>query len=231
MNYQEFQQKYQSLAPNNSKETLDEHRKEIRIKKEKTVVKNLERIFAATLKIGNDKGFHAMSMRDLSEETGLSMGALYAYFNSKENLLVMLQRNGRNNFQTFLSNCVSEDLGPRENLRMVLKTHLFMSETLQEWFYFTYMESKNLNKAERKIAVDFELYTDKIIVDILQQGEKKGVFKAQNHDLTAAMIKAMLNDWYLRRWKYARRNTSVDQYGEYLLDFVESYCCQPDSKI
>ena len=229
MNYQEFKHKYHSLAPNNSRETLDEHRKEIRIKKEKTVVKNLERIFAATLKIGNDKGFHAMSMRDLSEETGLSMGALYAYFNSKENLLVMLQRNGRNNFQTFLMNCVSEDKGPKQNLRMVLKTHLFMSETMQPWFYFTYMESKNLNKEERKIAVDFELYTDQIIIDILHQGEKEGVFKEQNHDLTAAMIKAMLNDWYLRRWKYARLNISVDQYGEDLLDFVESYCCLADN--
>ena len=85
------------------------------------------------------------------------------------------------------------------------------------------------NKEERKIAVDFELYTDKIIVDILQQGEKEGVFKSQDHDLTAAMIKAMLNDWYLRRWKYARRNISVDQYGETLLDFVELFCCQPDN--
>lgn len=226
MNYQEFQEKFRSSAPHNSRETLDEHRKEIRIKKEKTVVKNLERIFAATLKIGNEKGFHAMSMRDLSEETGLSMGALYAYFASKENLLVMLQRNGRNNFQTFLMNCVNGTMDARENLRMVIKTHLYMSETMQPWFYFTYMESKNLNKAERKIAVDFELYTDKIITDILEQGEKEGVFKAQNHGLTAAMIKAMLNDWYLRRWKYARRNISADQYVATLLEFVESFCCQ-----
>ncbi|MCP4750209.1 MAG: TetR/AcrR family transcriptional regulator [Proteobacteria bacterium] len=228
MNYKEFQQIIHIFQQNKPQEAFAENRKDIRIKKEKTVVKNLARIFEATLKIGNEKGFHAMSMRDLSDETGLSMGALYAYFTSKDNLLVMLQRNGRDNFQKMLETCIKEDADAIENLRMLVKTHLFMSEDLQPWFYFTYMEGKNLNKTERKTAVENELYTDKIIADILEKGQEESLFKPQDHQLTAALIKAMLNDWYLKRWKYAKRNISVDDYADYVLSFVESFCVEND---
>lgn len=224
MNFAEFKEIVISHAKSNSQDAFKENRKDIRVKKEKTVVKNLERIFEATLKIGNEKGFHAMSMRDLSEETGLSMGALYAYFTSKENLLVMLQRNGRDSFQQILEDSVNESAGPLENLRNVIKTHLFMSEAMQPRFYFTYMEGKNLNKTEKKIAIDHELTSDGIFSGILEKGEADGIFKKQHHGLTAAMIKSMLSDWYLKRWKYAKLGVSVDDYADYLLEVVESFC-------
>ena len=215
----------------NSQDAFTENRKDIRVKKEKTVVKNLERIFDATLKIGNEKGFHAMSMRDLSEETGLSMGALYAYFSSKENLLVMLQRNGRDSFQQALEQSVREDASPLENLRMVIKTHLFLSEAMLPRFYFTYMEGKNLNKVEKKVAVEHELLSDGILVKILNEGQNQGIFKPQPHSLTTALIKAMLNDWYLKRWKYAKLNVSVDDYADYLLSVIEAFCfVQPEQE-
>lgn len=231
MNFEEFKEVVILHAKSNSQEAFTENRKDIRVKKEKTVVKNLERIFEATLKIGNKKGFHAMSMRDLSEETSLSMGALYAYFTSKENLLVMLQRNGRDHFQKILEESVDKSASPLENLRMVIKTHLFMSEAMQPRFYFTYMEGKNLNRSEKKIAVEHEMTSDGIITNILIEGEAQGIFKKQDHALTTALIKSMLNDWYLKRWKYAKLNVSVDAFADYLLDAVEAFCLEnPSSK-
>ncbi|MCP3955406.1 MAG: helix-turn-helix transcriptional regulator, partial [Desulfobacterales bacterium] len=58
------------------RDIFHKNRKTIKIKKEAVVVKNLVTIFQATLKLSNEKGFHAMSLRDLSRETKLSMGAL-----------------------------------------------------------------------------------------------------------------------------------------------------------
>ncbi len=224
MNYSEFQKVIQYYRKSNAKEAITENRKEIRVKKEKTVAKNLQRIFEATLKIGNKKGFQAMSMRDLSDETGLSMGALYAYFASKENLLVMLQRNGRDNFQKILEDCIDEAATPLENLHKLIRTHVYFSEAMQPWFYFTYMEGKNLKKMERKIAVDHELHSDNILSTVLTKGEQEGAFKKLPHQLTAALIKSLLNDWYLKRWKYAKMDVSVDDFAKYVIDFVESHC-------
>jgi len=41
--------------------------------------------------------------------------------------------------------------------------------------------------------------------------------------LTASVIKAMLQDWYLKRSKYARRKISVDRYAGFILEFVASF--------
>ncbi len=95
MDYAEFQKQVSLSKQDICREVFAQNRNSIRVKKEDTVVKNLERIFSETLKISNEKGFQAMSMRDLSRETRLSMGALYSYFASKEALLAMLQHQRR----------------------------------------------------------------------------------------------------------------------------------------
>ena len=41
--------------------------------------------------------------------------------------------------------------------------------------------------------------------------------------LSAALIKAMLQDWYLKRWKYERRRVTVEQYAASLMDIILSY--------
>jgi AcrR family transcriptional regulator len=223
MNYAEFQQLVEDRKLRIFRETFARNPGAIRIKKEKTVVKNLGRIFDATLAIGNQKGFQAMSMRDLAHETGLSTGALYAYFSSKDELLAMLQSYGRSIAEGILEEFLSKESEPVGQLRTMIKTHLYLSEAMQPWFYFSYMEAKNLSGAEREKAVASELRTEKVLADILAEGEAAGVFRARDHLLAASVIKAMLQDWYLKRGKYARRNITVDGYAEFLFDFINAF--------
>ena len=202
------------------------NRESIKIKKEGVAVKNLVKIFDAALTLSNEKGFAAMSLRDLSAKAGLSMGALYTYFTSKEELLQMIQRQSTVVIQVLLDQIEGiED--PRVKLKRVIQAHLFLSEVMQPWFYFAYMETKNLAKQEHKKAIEAELATEKLLIDIMKEGQDKGVFKAVNMELTGAVIKAMLQDWYLKRWKYARRNVSVEKYAAFVVDLVETYLAVP----
>jgi AcrR family transcriptional regulator len=167
-----------------------------------------------------------MSLRDLSAKAGLSMGALYTYFSSKEELLQMIQRQSAVVVQVLLEQIEGiED--PLAKLKRVIQSHLFLSEVMQPWFYFAYMETKNLAKQEHKKAIEAELATEKLLIDIMKEGRDKGVFKSVNMELTGAVIKAMLQDWYLKRWKYARRNVSVEKYAAFVIDLVETYLAVP----
>jgi len=223
MDYADFQKKINLSKYDLCREVYQENRRSIRVKKEDTVVKNLERIFSATLKISNNKGFQAMSMRDLSRETHLSMGALYSYFASKEELLGMLQNQRRTVTQRILDQRIAQESNPAARLKTAILTHLHLSEAMQPWFYFSYMEAKNLSKKEQDLAVASELYTEKLIADILKQGQIQRDFELRDPQLTASVIKAMLQDWYLKRSKYARRGISVDQYAQFVLEFVEAF--------
>jgi TetR/AcrR family transcriptional regulator, cholesterol catabolism regulator len=206
-----------------------ENRESIKIHKEATAVKNLVKIVNAALKLCNRKGFAAMSLRDLSKETGLSMGALYAYFASKDELLRIMQRQGSAVVMRVLLDQIQGIDDPRSRLSRAIHAHLYLSEVMQPWFYFSYMETKNFPRDEHKKAVEAELLTEKVFMDIIEDGREKGIFRPVRSEILAALIKAMLQDWYLKRRKYAGRKVSVDNYAAFLVDFVESYLIQPSS--
>ena len=228
MDYQQFLETINITREDFCREVFVENRDQIRVKKEATVVKNLQKIFDAVFTISYEKGFQAMSMRDLSRESRMSMGALYAYFSSKEELLEIIQRQGRSIVKRAMEYCLDAEKDPGRRLRSVIKTHLFLSEIGRPWFYFTFMEAKNLNPKELEEVLVMEGYTEKVLWDILEEGTAAGMFKKRDHHLTASMIKAMQQDWYLKRWKYAKRKITVDQYADFVIEFVEAFITTDD---
>jgi AcrR family transcriptional regulator len=223
LNFKTFQRIVNVSMENMCRELFLGNRESIRIKKEGVAVKNLVKIFNAALSISNQKGFSAMSLRELSAEAGLSMGALYTYFKSKDELLDMIQRQGRMLTMRVLLDQIEGVGDPRLKLKQAILAHLYLSEVMQSWFYFSYMETKNLAKDEHRKAIEAELFTEKIFIDILKEGQKKGIFRHVETDLACAVLKAMLQDWYLKRWKYARRKVTVEKYATFLVDLMETY--------
>jgi len=214
--YAEFQKQIKATRKSIYRKIFCQNQSSIRIKKEETVLRNLEKIFGAALKISNEKGFQAMSMRDLSVETGLSTGAMYAYFSGKEDLLNMMQHHKRTIAMRFMEKYLKPEAGPLTKLKTMIRVHLYTSEAMQPWFYFSYMEAKNMNKKHRDQAVENSLATEKIIKEIILEGQQEGVFKKHDADMGASLIKALLQEWYLKRKKYAKRKVSVDRYADFL---------------
>ncbi len=223
MTFQEFSKRVMVSVDDLCRDFYRENRATIKIKKEETAVKNLVTIVNTTLKLSYKKGFDAMSLRDLSRESGLSMGALYSYFGSKEDLLSMIQYQGQLAVERILRDHIDQGSGARDKLRSAIRTHLYLSELMKSWFYFFFMETKNLNKKYRKISVESELMTERVITDILKEGVREEVFAVDNIPLTGSVIKAMMQDWYLKQWKYAQRKISVEEYAGFVITMVESF--------
>ncbi len=224
MNYTEFKKKYGISNKNLSREVFRNNKDLMRIKKEKTAVSNLEKIFKSVFNIAYKKGFQAMTMRDLSEKTGISLGALYAYFPGKEKLLRIIHTQGWAIVRQNLEQISGLYVNPVEKLRAVIQAHIFLSELFRPWFYFTFMEARNIKPLEFEAVKSIEEYTRKILTDILAEGEKQGVFKSENHELTASMIKAMQQEWYLKRWKYRKLRVSVDEFATHVIGIIEAFC-------
>lgn len=159
MNYEQFLNTTPDLRTDICRAVFLENRDTIKIKKEKTVLKNLGKIFDATLAIGIEKGFKAMTMRDLSRVSGLSMGALYSYFSIKEEILTAFLGEGRKMIAKILMASIEKKTQPVRKLELAVKLHLFLSEKLNKWFYFSYMEARHLNPEQRKKAIQSEMLT------------------------------------------------------------------------
>ncbi len=205
------------------REIFERRSSSIKIKKEQVAVKNLEKIFRATLNLANQKGFHAMSLRDLCAESGMSMGGLYAYFKNKEELLTLIQAQGRAIVARVMGDQLAGIDDAARALDVAVRSHLYLSEVLQPWFFFSYMETRFFNAEEGKRAIEGELTTEAIFTGILERGIETGVFSIRDPVLVAAAIKALLQDWYLKRWKYHRRKISVEAYGDFVISIIRAY--------
>ena len=205
-------------------EMLADNRGSIKLKKEKTALKNLELIIAATLQVANRKGFQAMTMRDLAQASGLSMGTLYDCFAGKDELLEMLQNAHRRVVGRVMAQGVAGLAEPEARLAAAIRTHLYLSEALQPWFFFSYMEARHLAEAEKDKAKASELATERVFAGIVEAGRASGAFAAVDPELTASVIKAAVQDWYLKRGKYARRRVSVERYADFVVAMMVGYC-------
>ncbi|MEZ4525825.1 MAG: TetR/AcrR family transcriptional regulator C-terminal domain-containing protein [Desulfobacterales bacterium] len=110
-----------------------------------------------------------------------------------------------------------------EKLEMMIRVHLYLSEAMQPLFYFSYMETKNMSKSQRDMVIADSDATEKIIADIVREGTQEGIFKNVSPDMSAGVIKAMLQEWYLKRKKYAKRDVSVDQYADFVQNAAMSF--------
>jgi AcrR family transcriptional regulator len=224
LNFNIFSQKV-SLSRNDiCREVYRNHRQTIKIKKEKTLSKNLMGIFDAALKISNKKGFNAMTMRDLSRESGLSMGGLYAYFKGKNDLLEMLIHTGQTTTRKVLEEHLEGVVDPVKKLRVAIRTHIFLSEVMLPWFYFSYMEARHLGTTQKQKAIKGALESEQLFAEIIEEGMNRGAFQVENSLLAASVIKAMVQDWYVKRWKYLKRRIGVEQYAGFVIECVERFC-------
>lgn len=111
----------------------------------------------------------------------------------------------------------------RDKLFSAIKAHLYLSELMRAWFYFSYMEAKSLPAPEKRDAVAIELEIEDIFLSVIENGIEAGVYRPRNARLVASMIKALLQDWYLKRRKYRDQNVAVDDYAAFVRDVIESY--------
>jgi hypothetical protein len=99
---------------------------------------------------------------------------------------------------------------------------------MQPWFYFSYMEAKNIGPNERRAAVQGELDTEQLFADIISMGRDQGIFVTDDCQMAASLVKAMVQDWYLKRPKYARRRIDVEAYARFMIAFIESSLVNKD---
>lgn len=204
---------------------LDRQRDTISVQKPEFALRKLHVIIEAALDLSNRKGFHAMSLRELSRASGVSMGGLYAYFDSKTTLLNMILSEVTAAVQRVLSSppdTVRDD--PVAHLNWLIAAHIEMTEQMQSWFTFAFMEAKNFPPAERRKAIDSEELTESYLAAVLKAGVKTGVFRANTSPLLPALIKPLLQDWYVKRAKYRRREVTIEIYIATVQSIVLSAC-------
>ncbi|MEJ2417552.1 MAG: TetR/AcrR family transcriptional regulator [Exilibacterium sp.] len=194
---------------------------QIQVQREEIAVPNLEKIFNATFSLSSKQSFHAMSLRDLSRETGISMGGLYNYIGSKEELAQMIEVFMDNDMVNLGLSFIEGINAVRPRLETILRVYIYMGDVFLPWYQFVYMETKSMTRKQKEVAKGMEMRDVSIIQSVIELGQEQGLVDCRlNTRLIALAALSLVQNWYLKRWRFLKDGTSADIYA----DFVVSAC-------
>ncbi len=190
----------------------------IGVRREKFAVRNLKKIFRATFKLVPRIGFQAMSLRDLLAETGLSMGGIYLTITNKDNIAILVKDAVTLVCEDIVKQAKTQQ-DPALALELLVKGYLFSSLLLQPWFNFLYFETRSLPPLHQDDSKNIErTQATEIERLILQLQERPG--QGYPAEFIATMVLTMVQERYLKPWKYKQPASTIDEYAENCLRMV-----------
>jgi AcrR family transcriptional regulator len=158
-----------------------------------------QEIFAAALRLFQEKGYHGASMQDLADAMGMQKASLYYYIRSKEELLVQVCERGTGAFTQELNEIVASDASATVKLNRAIECYLVALCEQLDLFTVFLREQKFLGDAQkRKLRGEGKQHAD-LLAAILEQGIAAGEFQPVNVTVTTLAILGMCNwlyEWY-----------------------------------
>jgi AcrR family transcriptional regulator len=84
----------------------------------------LESILRCAAIVFAEKGYHQASIRDIARTTGVSLSGLYYYFQSKEELLFLIQDHALGTLLADLDRLLAGITDPQRKLKVLMENHL-----------------------------------------------------------------------------------------------------------
>jgi len=184
----------------NDKDLVDSKRKEIINESTKVFVK---------------KGYHQTNMRELSSAIGMSVGSIYHYVGSKQDILYLIINEAVIRPDDWISNILAnlETSTSTMVLKEFIRSYYTSVDQAQNTALFTYQETKNLDRKSQKTIMDAAAEDVEACAKILRKGVEKGEFKIANTLLMAHNVIVLGHMWSVRRW-YLSRICSLEDYIE-----------------
>jgi len=137
------------------------------------------RIIHAATKVFAKKGFFHAKVSDIAKEAQVADGTIYIYFENKDDILISLFEE---QMKAVLDNMVvqiSKENDPVRKLQRFALTHLQLIEQSKSMAEIIQVELRQSSKFMKEYKNEkFGQYLD-LIADIIQEGQRKGVFKPE----------------------------------------------------
>jgi AcrR family transcriptional regulator len=169
----------------------------------------LESILRTSAAIFAEKGYHQASIRDIARATRVSLSGLYYYFQSKEELLFLIQDHA---FGTLLQNLEQllegvED--PHRKIRLLIENHLrYFINNMAEMKVLSH-ESGSLSGEYRQRVNAKKRRLTEIAMEILQELRPGGDLDLR---VSAFALFGMMN--WLYNWYRPDRDVPVERLAE-----------------
>jgi AcrR family transcriptional regulator len=170
-------------------------------------------IEAAALELFTSQGFHGTNMRDIAEKAGVSQGAIYTYYPSKEAIFQGLVRSYRHSMRSFLERVfrAMKDPFSKNDLRLFAAAMRSMVYDDGEYWLLMYIDVIEFkNQHFLKVFRDVPEQFRRLLGPAVPRAKKQAGWCGQDPALVMAMIYFYLHTYFvIERLMHGNRHLGV----------------------
>ena len=196
------------------------------IKNPELVERRRRQIAQAAVKLFIKNGFHKTTTRQIAQATGLSIGSLYEYVASKEDILYLVCDSIHTDVERLVVDTMEKAGSGRDALAEVIREYFLVCDRMSDFILLIYQETRSLPPQWQKRVLENELRITGLFVEVLARIAATGELPNLDDgsiELAAHNISVLGHMWTFRRWFFGRHYT-LDDYTEKQTEFILGMC-------
>lgn len=185
------------------------------VKDEQLIEIRRQQIVDAAIELFQEKGFHRATTREIAKAAGFSIGTLYEYIRTKEDVLYLVCDNIYHEVTQTLSNFPTHT-GTVDALKEAIKQYFLLIHQMNESFTIMYQETKSLSKEAMHYVLGKEMDMVALFEQILKSCVESGEISLSEQELFLAAnhIVVQGQSWAFRKWAL-HKQCSIEEYIDY----------------
>ncbi|AXN38877.1 TetR/AcrR family transcriptional regulator [Peribacillus butanolivorans] len=185
------------------------------VKDERLVEKRRTQMIKGAVTLFKEKGFHRTTTREIAKAAGFSIGTLYEYIRTKEDVLYLVCDFIYDEVQEKLQKEIEQSDGTLESLKLTIAYFYQVMDDMQDEVLVMYQEVKALTKDALPYVLNKEIQMvgmfEKVITKCVENGE---LLLTENQiSLVSHNIFVQGQMWSFRRWALHKKYT-LQEYVE-----------------
>ncbi|PEQ95499.1 TetR family transcriptional regulator [Bacillus sp. AFS006103] len=185
------------------------------VKDERLIQKRRDQMIKGAVTLFKEKGFHRTTTREIAKAAGFSIGTLYEYIRSKEDVLYLVCDSIYDHVRERLEEDLQQNIGTLSSLKLGVGHYFRVVDEMQDEVLVMYQEAKSLTKDALPYVLkkEFEMAAmfESLIARCVENGELQ--LSEKQIELISHNIIVKGQMWAFRRWALQKLYT-LDEYIE-----------------
>ena len=196
------------------------------VKDPELVDRRRRQIADAAVQLFIEKGFHKTTTRQIAGAAGFSIGSLYEYFASKEDILYLVCESIHAEVERGVTMAMSQATGGQDALSAVIREYFKVCDRMSDFILLIYQETQSLPIQWQKRVLENELRITGLFIEALARIASTGELPnldERSLELTAHNIVVLGHMWTFRRW-FLTRHYSIEDYIDLQSKLILGMC-------
>lgn len=202
------------------------------VKNPELVDRRRRQIADAAVQLFIEKGFHKTTTRQIAGAAGFSIGSLYEYFASKEDILYLVCESIHAEVERGVTMAMSQATGGQDALSAVIREYFKVCDRMSDFILLIYQETQSLPIQWQKRVLENELRITGLFIEALARIASTGELPNlddRSLELTAHNIVVLGHMWTFRRW-FLTRHYSIEDYINLQTKLILGMCSKKEEK-